>query len=51
MPQIEDSSQTVDVGHALEIALCDQDGVVRRLSDFRGHIVVLFFYPKDDTPG
>jgi len=22
-----------------------------RLSDFKGHYVVLFFYPKDDTPG
>ncbi len=21
------------------------------LSDYRGHIVVLFFYPKDDTAG
>lgn len=22
-----------------------------RLSDFRGHTLVLYFYPKDDTPG
>jgi peroxiredoxin Q/BCP len=22
-----------------------------KLSDFKGHYVVLFFYPKDDTPG
>jgi len=22
-----------------------------QLSDYRGHWVVLFFYPKDDTPG
>lgn len=22
-----------------------------RLSDFRGHALVLYFYPKDDTPG
>ncbi len=22
-----------------------------RLSDFKGRYVVLFFYPKDDTPG
>jgi len=21
------------------------------LSDFKGRVVVLFFYPKDDTPG
>lgn len=29
----------------------DQDGNPVRLSDFRGKKVVLFFYPKDDTPG
>ena len=28
----------------------DQDQKVA-LSEFRGHWVVLFFYPKDDTPG
>jgi len=25
--------------------------VMRKLSDFRGKSVVLYFYPKDDTPG
>jgi len=25
--------------------------VARRLADYRGHPVVLYFYPKDDTPG
>jgi len=29
----------------------DQDGNPVKLSDFRGRRVVLFFYPKDDTPG
>jgi thioredoxin-dependent peroxiredoxin len=29
----------------------DQDGNVLRLSDFKGRKVVLYFYPKDDTPG
>lgn len=29
----------------------DQTGVVRRLSDYRGRSVVLWFYPKADTPG
>lgn len=29
----------------------DQDGNPLRLSDFRGKKVVLYFYPKDDTPG
>jgi thioredoxin-dependent peroxiredoxin len=29
----------------------DQNGNLVRLSDFRGQKVVLYFYPKDDTPG
>ena len=29
----------------------DQDGRPVRLSDFKGRKVVLYFYPKDDTPG
>lgn len=29
----------------------DQHGNTVRLSDFRGKKVVLYFYPKDDTPG
>lgn len=29
----------------------NQDGKNIRLSDFRGQKVVLYFYPKDDTPG
>jgi peroxiredoxin Q/BCP len=36
---------------APDFALPDENGVVRRLSDFRGMAVVLYFYPKDDTPG
>jgi peroxiredoxin Q/BCP len=29
----------------------DQDGNPVKLSDYKGQRVVLFFYPKDDTPG
>ena len=29
----------------------DQDGKAVSLSDFRGKKVILYFYPKDDTPG
>lgn len=29
----------------------DADGNTVRLKDFRGQRVVLYFYPKDDTPG
>jgi len=31
--------------------LRDQEGQIRRLSDCAGRPVVLYFYPKDDTPG
>lgn len=29
----------------------DQTGAVRTLSEFKGKFLVLYFYPKDDTPG
>jgi len=29
----------------------NQDGKVVRLSDFKGKFVLVYFYPKDDTPG
>ncbi|MFN7601791.1 MAG: redoxin domain-containing protein, partial [Bacteroidota bacterium] len=29
----------------------DQDGKTVRLSDFKGKKIVLYFYPKDMTPG
>src|SRR4249919_1456581 len=32
-------------------SLKDQDGTPHRLADYAGRPVVLFFYPKDDTPG
>jgi peroxiredoxin Q/BCP len=31
--------------------LPDQDGNNRSLADYQGKWVVLYFYPKDDTPG
>ena len=36
---------------APEFELRDDTGVTRRLADHRGKAVVLYFYPKDDTPG
>jgi thioredoxin-dependent peroxiredoxin len=36
---------------APEFALPDEAGAEHKLSDFRGQPVVLYFYPKDDTPG
>jgi peroxiredoxin Q/BCP len=32
-------------------ALPDQDGKIHKLSDYKGKWVVLYAYPKDDTPG
>ncbi|OFW00653.1 MAG: hypothetical protein A3I61_12420 [Acidobacteria bacterium RIFCSPLOWO2_02_FULL_68_18] len=32
-------------------SLNDQHGRTHRLSDYAGQYVVLYFYPKDDTPG
>ena len=37
--------------HAPDFALQDQDGDTVKLSDFAGRKVVLYFYPKADTPG
>jgi peroxiredoxin Q/BCP len=36
---------------APDFALPDHKGQMRRLSDFRGRWVVLYFYPRDNTPG
>ena len=36
---------------APEFAVPDQTGKIRRLSDYRGKNVVLWFYPKASTPG
>jgi len=36
---------------APEFTMLDETGTSRSLSDYRGTPVVLYFYPKDDTPG
>ena len=36
---------------APDFILIDDTGATRRLSDYRGQNAVLYFYPKDDTPG
>lgn len=42
----------IDIGMiAPDFTLKDQDGNNRSLSDFKGKKVVLYFYPKDNTPG
>lgn len=32
-------------------SLPNQDGKITKLSDYAGHWLVVYFYPKDDTPG
>lgn len=42
----------IEVGKpAPDFALVADDGRTLSLKDFRGRKVVLYFYPKDDTPG
>jgi peroxiredoxin Q/BCP len=45
-------SKTADAGDPMpDIALTAPDGSTVRPADFRGRKLVVFFYPKDDTPG
>jgi thioredoxin-dependent peroxiredoxin len=42
----------VEVGApAPDFEAADQEGAVHRLEAYRGKWVVLYFYPRDDTPG
>lgn len=36
---------------APDFSLPDENGIERNLHDYLGKIVLLYFYPKDDTPG
>lgn len=36
---------------APDFALIDQNDKTQRLADYRGQWVIVYFYPKDDTPG
>jgi peroxiredoxin Q/BCP len=45
MPLIEPGKK------APAFSLKDQQGTTHKLSDYAGRPVILFFYPKDDTPG
>lgn len=37
--------------NAPAFSLPDQDGKIHALKDYAGKVVLLYFYPKDDTPG
>lgn len=36
---------------APEFSLPDQNGIIHKLSQYRGKRVILYFYPRDNTPG
>lgn len=36
---------------APEFNLPDESGIIHQLADYKGRAVILYFYPKDDTPG
>lgn len=50
MSQVETAVRS-ELAPATEMVLRDQNGSERKLADFRGHSVVVYFYPRDDTPG
>jgi thioredoxin-dependent peroxiredoxin len=58
VPALDCASRAKDEGKMLEagqpfpdFALPDQNGKTRKLSDYAGKWLVVYFYPKDDTPG
>src|SRR5260370_27355769 len=46
-----DINSIPDYEAALELELRDNRGLARRIADFRGHNLIVYFYPMDDTPG
>ncbi len=52
VPRLLSRSSTPTVGSAApDFTLPSQDGSPVSLKDYRGKWVVLYFYPKDQTPG
>jgi peroxiredoxin Q/BCP len=44
--------ETLEMGNpAPDFETIDQDGKKVRLADFKDNVVVLYFYPRDNTPG
>ena len=47
-----DLSVKLEVGdEAPDFELKDQDRKIRKLTDYRGERLVVYFFPKADTPG
>ena len=52
MAMLYGGNKVLKVGdQAPDFKLLDQNGDSHTLSDYRGQKVVVYFYPKDDTPG
>jgi len=51
MPQPVDQLRAADPSAILTIEVHDQFGRTHRLGDYHGQPIVVYFYPKDDTPG
>jgi peroxiredoxin Q/BCP len=51
MPPRAEEIHTAGLGDMLALELRDQHGQVRRLADYQGTNAVLYFYPRDNTPG
>jgi peroxiredoxin Q/BCP len=53
-PSFIDKEKTMPISAGIpapDFILPDENGTHRRLSDYRGQTVLLYFYPKDDTSG
>ena len=45
-------SANLDIGTAApNFELRDQDGVIHKLNDYKGKKLVIYFFPKAETPG
>jgi peroxiredoxin Q/BCP len=51
MPRQVEELRKSEILPAFNVVVRDQHGASRRLLDFVGTTLVLFFYPKDETPG
>jgi thioredoxin-dependent peroxiredoxin len=51
MPPRVEEIRTAGLGGVLTLGLPDQHGQQRRLADYHGSNLALYFYPRDNTPG
>ncbi|MBF6569777.1 MAG: peroxiredoxin [Candidatus Binataceae bacterium] len=51
MPASTEELRSLDRAPAVELELRNQLGQAIKLGDFHDRVAVVFFYPKDDTPG